>query len=133
MKADLKDITFLILIRLDSIERLENIAIVVNILFKHFNTNVMVVEAANHNNGLLKSVLHRKTDFQYIEDQDPILYKTKYFNWMAQNVATSYMAIWDADIVPDKKMILKAIYKLRNNQADMAFPYNGLCYDVCSL
>jgi predicted glycosyltransferase involved in capsule biosynthesis len=130
MKTDLTDITFLILVRLDSIQRLENILCVTEQLCRHFNTNVIVREADNHNNGMLKSLLSRKVRYEFIEDKDPVLYKTKHFNQMVRQVKTAYLAIWDADIVVDKRAIVDCADKLRKNEADVTYPYNGICFDV---
>lgn len=55
MKADLTDTTFLILVRLDSIERLENVVNITQMLLTYFDTHVIVMEADNHSNGVLKN------------------------------------------------------------------------------
>lgn len=130
MKIDLKDVTFLILIRLDSVERLENIVAVTGIMQRYFDTNIIVIEAARYNSGILKSIFSRKITYKYIEDKDPVLYKTKYFNIAIKDVETPFLAIWDADIVPDKKAVLKLVEKLRSGDADAGFPYDGRCLDV---
>jgi hypothetical protein len=99
MKTNLTDVTFLFLIRLDSIQRLENILIVIEKLNNYFYTNINVCESASYNNGILKKMLNTKTNYLFVEDKDPVLHKTKYFNQMTQCVKTPFLAIWDADIV----------------------------------
>jgi len=133
MKRDLKDVTFLILVRLDSIERLENAVTVTNALCKYFNTNITVLEADSYNNGILKSLLHRKVRYLFTEDKDPVLYKTKHFNSLIPDVTTKYLAIWDADVVIDKKAVLEAVAKLRSGEADVAYPYNGKCFNTSEI
>ncbi len=130
MKADLIDTTFLILIRLDSIQRLENILCVTEQLCRYFNTNVIIREADNYCNTILKSLLIKKVHYEFVEDKDPVLYKTRHFNQMLKLVTTTYVSIWDADIVPDKKNIIECMEKLRNREADVVWPYNGVCYDI---
>ena len=125
MRADLKDITFLILVRLDSIERLENLVTVANSLVGYFRTNVAVVEAAAYNNHALERMLDRKIAYTFVEDKDPVLHKTKYYNQMANAANTPFLSIWDADTVVDKEPILKAVSHLRDGSADVAFPFNG--------
>lgn len=127
---DLKDTTFLILIRMDSVNRLENVIAVTNALCTDFDTNIVVLEAARYNNGILKSILHKGVTYQYIEDKDPILYKTKYFNMLAGQVSTPILAIWDADVVPDTPAIIEIVGQLRSGVADAGFPYDGRCLDV---
>lgn len=130
MKTDLTDVTFLILVRLDSIERLENILCVVERLTYYFKTNILVREADGYNNGIIESLLSRQVQYEFIEDKDPVLYKTRHINQMAVSVSTPYLAIWDADIIPDKNAIIKCMEQLRNKEADVAYPYNGICYDI---
>lgn len=130
MKTDLTDITFLLLIRLDSIQRLENILLVTERLTYYFDTNIHVREVDNYDNGILKSLLSRKIQYVFVEDKDPVLYKTRHFNRMLQSVTTPYLAIWDADIIPDKKAILECVEQLRSNKANVVYPYNGICYNI---
>jgi Galactosyltransferase. len=129
MKIDLTDLTFLILVRIDSIQRFENIKVVTDSLLKYFDTNIYVLEADSYNNDFLKSNLNRKIKYQFIEDKDPVLHKTKYYNYMTESVNTKYLSIWDTDAVVDKKAICDSMRHLRE-EADVAYPYNGLFYEV---
>ena len=130
MRIDLKDITFLMLVRLDSVQRLENIIAVTAHICRYFNTNVVVREASSYKNGILERLLHGNITYEFIEDKDPILYKTKHFNEMTKSIATPFLSIWDADILVDKRSIIEAINKLRMNQCDVVYPYNGICLNV---
>lgn len=132
MKTDLKDITFLFLIKIDSIERLENILTVIRTLQKYFITNIEVLEVNVHYNKLLKTILPKNIKYTFIEEKDPILYKTKYLNMMSRKVSTPYMSIWDVDIAIEKKTICDAISHLRNG-TDIAYPYNGYCYEISNI
>ena len=132
MKTDLTDLTFLILIRIDTVQRLENLIAVTDSLLKYFDTNVYILEVDSTNNGVLNKVLNKKVMYQFIEEKDPVLYRTKYHNYMANNVITKYLSIWDADIVIDKNAICDAMKHLRE-EADVALPYNGLCYEVTEI
>ena len=51
MKDNLKSLTFLLLVRIDTIQRLENTMIVVELLCRYFDTNVMVREAGLYKEG----------------------------------------------------------------------------------
>lgn len=130
MKTELNDVTFLMLIRLDSIERFENIVTTIYSVNKYFKTNMHVLESDIYNKGLLKLFLNKVIKYKFVEDPDPILYKTKYFNIMLDDVSTKYVCIIDSDIVIDPEPIIKAVKKLRGNEADIAYPYNGICYNV---
>ena len=132
MKEDLSDITFLILVRLDSVERIENILAVTDTLLRYFKTNICVLEASHYNNGLLRKLLNSKINYRFVVDKDTVLHKTKYYNQMTKTVETPFMAIWDTDVVTDKPAILDAVKHLRE-EADVAFPYNGICYETSEI
>ena len=129
MKTNLTDVTFLILVRIDSIQRFENVKVITDSLLKYFNTTIYVLEADSFNNGLLKKNLNRKIMYQFIEDKDPVLHKTKYYNYMTTKVKTKFLSIWDVDSVVDKNAICDSMKHLRE-EADVAYPYDGFFYEV---
>ncbi|MDR2407843.1 MAG: hypothetical protein LBE13_07010 [Bacteroidales bacterium] len=130
MKCDLKDTTFLFLIRLDSIQRLENLLAVVDYLHQNFETNIHLLEASAYDNGVIKRLTSNKIRYQYLEDKDPILYKTKYYNKMACEAKTPFLGIWDADVIVEHGHIEKSIQFLRTGVADVVYPYNGKALDT---
>ena len=130
MKYNLKEITFLIPIRLDSIKRLENLIIVVEFLHKLFDTNIFILEASEYNNGIIESLLGKKIKYEFIEDRDIIFHRTKYINYMVNSTNSEYLAIWDSDVIINKKIIIDSFNKLKENEADMVYPYDGYFYDV---
>lgn len=65
-KIDLWDVTFNIILRLDSIERLENIIASITFLNRHFNTNVTVWECSYRDNGFLKKLLDNARVVMYL-------------------------------------------------------------------
>lgn len=129
MRINLTDVTFIILVRIDSIERIENILAITNQLSYYFHTNIMVHEASSYNNGVLKSILSRNILYTFIKDIDPVLHKTKHYNLLVEKCNTPLISIWDADIVVEKKTIINAIFQLRNG-IDVVYPYSGVCYNV---
>lgn len=132
MKYEINDVTFLIPIRLDSIERLENLMLSLKYLLKNFDTNILVLEAACYNNGFLKKILDKKIKYLYVEDKDPIFYRTKYLNIMASKVSTRNMALWDADIIISKTQIFDSVMKLREGY-QVAYPYDGTFFDTTDI
>lgn len=133
MKLNLQDTTFLILIRLDSIARLENIVTVVAHLLKNCETNIVILEVDSYNNGFLKSLLNKKVEYVFYEDKDPVLHKTRYFNKLIKQVCTPYIAIWDADVIVEKEGIEDAVNHLRTKEADIALPYKGTCINTSKI
>jgi predicted glycosyltransferase involved in capsule biosynthesis len=133
MKQDATDITFMILARLDSIARLENVIASASALLQHFNTTVYVLEADRYCNNVLHTMLGNKVRYEFVEDDDPILHKTRYFNLMMQKIETPFVSIWDADTIVEKDAIIECLDKLRKGEADIALPYNGVCLDTSDI
>ena len=127
MKLDLRDTTFLIPIRIDSVDRLENILSVINFLRRNFNTNIIVLEASLGVNSFLKRLLpkDRCIKYTFIYDDDPIFFRTHYINFMTMMAVTPIIAIWDADVIAPVTQISSAIEQIRLGSADVAHPYDG--------
>lgn len=122
-KLNLHDVTFLMAIRIDSMVRLENIMIVINHILSNFDTSIIVLHADQYDNGILKKML-ACTSVQYIfrEDYDNVFHRTKYINEMVRLSQTTYVAVWDADVIVPSNQILNAVQKLREG-FDAAYPF----------
>ena len=130
MKYDLNDVTFLLLVRLDSIERLENILAATQFLTKNFKTNIQVLECTYRDNGILKKLINRSVNYSFFEDHDPILFRTHYLNQMIRRVTTHFVSIWDADVISTKQQVIQAVEYLRNDEADFVYPYVDKLLDI---
>jgi hypothetical protein len=49
---------------------------------------------------------------------------------MAMEVKTDFVGIWDADVIIEHEQIIDALQHLRQNQYDVAYPYDG---DFCDM
>lgn len=129
MRQDLSDVTFLIPLRLDSVHRLENLLLTVGFLRRYFSCRIVVWEADCYPNGLVERCLP-EVDYRFIEDKDPVFYRTYYLNEMARQVATPYLSLWDTDVVTSPVQIMQAVEALRKGEARMAYPYDGRFAEV---
>lgn len=130
MKVNLFDTTFVIPLRIDSIIRLENCLSAVDYIQNYFNTNIFILEADNFNNSLLKKLLNKEVRYLFLRDNDPVFYKTKLLNFITSQIKTPYIGIWDADVVAYRDSILSSIISLRDNKADISYPYDGTFLDT---
>ena len=130
LKHDLKDITFLILVKIDTIERIENLLAVTQFLISNFDTNIEVLEVAPYNNGIIKKVLNKSVNYIFMEDDDPILFRTKYLNCMLSSVNTPFVTVWDVDCLIEVKQIIETMDILRNGRADFVYPYEKKMLDT---
>ena len=129
-KIDLLDVTFLIPIRLDNIQRLENLMLATEYLFAHFDTNIHILEADGYNNLLITNLLPGKIKISFIEDYDPIFHRTYYINQMLKDCDTPLVAVWDADVIAPFPQIQESVEWLRKGKADFVRPYDNLFLDT---
>jgi hypothetical protein len=62
---NLSDVTFLFLVRLDNIDRLENTLAATQFLSSNSDTNIWVTEYSAYNNGLLEKLLDKNIQYSY--------------------------------------------------------------------
>lgn len=129
-KFNIPDLTVLMSVRLDSIDRLENILAVTKYIVSNFEIKIHVLECAHTNNGILKRLLDRKIEYFFFESNDPILYRTRLINRMIENVKTHYISNWDSDAIVPIGQFIEAIKLLQNNEASFVYPYERLCLDT---
>jgi len=132
-KSNLTDVTFLIPVRLDSIDRLVNLKAVLRFLHENFLSNIQVLEADCFNTGLIKSIVNDSIDYIFIEDHDPIFFRTNYINQMVRNCKTPYLSVWDTDVIVPPDQILKSVEFLRLGQADFVYPYEKKFLDTSKI
>jgi predicted glycosyltransferase involved in capsule biosynthesis len=124
-----EDIIFLILVRLDSIERLENLLSVTDYI-SSYCFPVVVWESATFCNNILKKNLNKNIRYEFFQDYDPILFRTKYLNQMVQAVKSPFIAIWDCDVIVPSEQIFKAMKLLSDFSSDFVIPYEKHCFDT---
>ena len=132
-KLDFSDLTVLLPVRIDSMIRVENLLTVIKYLQKYFVVDIKVLEASGFDSQILRSLLPNSVDYTYVKDDDPVFYRTRYINQMAQTVKTDYLAVWDADVVFPLKQIAHAMESLRSDDTDFVYPYAGLFFDTSPL
>ncbi|TKG94395.1 hypothetical protein EYV94_14040 [Puteibacter caeruleilacunae] len=130
MKYDLKDCTFLIPVRLDSIDRLVNLRAILIFLEQHFETNIHILEADRYNTKLIQGIISSNVKYSFIKDYDPIFHRTMYINKMVRDSHTSIVSVWDTDVIIPPHQVVKSIDLLRNNKNDFVTPYMKKFLDV---
>ncbi|MEX2600011.1 MAG: galactosyltransferase-related protein [Balneolaceae bacterium] len=132
-KTDLNDLTFLIPVRLDSVERIENILMVTDFLLSHFETRIHLLEADACNNRLLKRLLPQDVSIRFIEDYDPIFHRTRYINLLTEECSTPYLAVWDTDVIVPPQQIVQAVDRLRSGETQFVYPFKHDFLDTSSI
>lgn len=132
-KNDLLDVSFLFPVRIESIERLENLIAVIEYLTDNFDTNICVLEASGFNNKIIKKLLPKKAEYIFEEDFDPIFHRTRYINKLVKFCNSKIIGIWDTDIIIPKKQLIDSIESLRNNLAAFVLPYDNNFLDTTKI
>lgn len=130
MKNDLRNMTVLIPVRIDSMIRLENLLAVVEYLLAYYEVNIMVSEAASYNNHVLQRLLPSSVQYSFVKDNDPVYYRTKYINEMMKTVQTDFVAVWDADVILPVRQVIESFQLLEKHLYNVVYPYNGTFYDT---
>lgn len=130
MKTNLTDVTFMIPIRVDSLVRLENLMLTTRFLSDHFNCHIIVLEADNYNNGIIRKLLGKRVEYYFVEDDDSVFYRTYYINMMTEKVKTPFLCIWDTDVLVSVSQIAEAVEKMRTEGFEVALPYDGRALDT---
>lgn len=130
MKSDLSDVTFIIPLKVDTINRIENLQMVTEFILENFKCQIKVLEVGEYDNGIVHKIIDEKIEYTFIEDRDPIFYRTKYLNLLTNCVLTQFVGVWDADVLMEPTQIIDSIEQLRKGEADIAYPYDGRFLDT---
>ncbi|MDB5141105.1 MAG: Uncharacterized protein JWR12_3021 [Mucilaginibacter sp.] len=128
-KRDLSDVTFLIPIRIDTNDRLQNLYTIINYIDRNFKTNIILLEA-DKKEVVDKTLLPSIVRSIFIKDDDYWFHRTKYNNQMIKEAKTSIIALYDADVIVEVNEIWNAVKLLRNNVCKIALPYDGTFISV---
>lgn len=132
-KLDLRDVTVIMPLRIDSINRLENTMVVVDFILENFETQIKILEASNRDTGILRSLLPEEVDYSFKEDLDDVFHRTKYINELASQCETSFISLWDTDVVVPPGQVEAALRLLRNRKAHFVTPFQGGFLDTSYL
>lgn len=124
-KIELKDLTFLIALKIDSQDRLSNLDLTMDYLQSNFDTNIVLCEQDS------QPTLKERYNCQYVfYKTDEFFNRQRGVNLAARAAKTSVIVHYDADILLAPKQIVRAFEVILNDQADVVYPYDGHFYDV---
>jgi hypothetical protein len=125
---NLKDVTFIIPIRLDSEDRLTNYNIIINHLTNLFDTNIIVFESdeISHEDKLK---IHDSIEYVFEKNGEPLFHRTRILNLMTKMSKTDIICNYDTDVVFMEQQYINAINKVKNGHT-LVFPYDGKFMNV---
>jgi hypothetical protein len=128
-KYDLTDTTFLISVRIDSIERLENLLAVLLYIYNKFETKVLLLEADTQPKIFAEN-LPPNVSYQFVVDPSDLFHREKYNNQLALLADTDIIIRYDADVIVPAYQLKCAQISLKYRESDLFYPFNGTFLDV---
>lgn len=126
---DLSDITFIIPLRLDSMDRLVNLKHVIMTICQHFKTNIILLECdSSRKINFSLSCATVNCEYLFIEDKSPLFHRTKLLNIMIRMAKTPYVANYDCDVILPIPAYAKAYSLLK--EYDVVYPYGGMFLNI---
>jgi hypothetical protein len=125
-KADLRDVTFLIPIRIDSEERIENLKTILTYLNHHLDTNIIVCEDSVQR-GL---DLHKFKCIYIHHENNGVMHRTRCINKMIRKATTPIVVNYDTDVLLTRRQYETAARMVRHRDMDVCYPYDGRFYNV---
>lgn len=118
-----ENVNIVIPLRVDSEERMDNLAFIISSLLSQTSVSINVLEADTIQHFHPVCERHRFR-YQFVYDEDPVFYRTRYLNQLLADAEYPIVGIWDADVIIPPVQLLAGINSIRNGSA-MCFPYGG--------
>jgi len=118
-KIDLPDVTFCIPVFYDHPDRRNNLQLNICMLQREFNCRILIGEQGGEEFKDTPNVDY--VNFSELKE----FHRTKMLNDMMKSVETQIVYNWDADVIVPPLQVLKSIQLLRDDEADMVYPYDG--------
>lgn len=120
----LDDITFVIPVSYDSKDRKENLNLVYKYI-RNFFGNVEIIVAEQGSGGMFKYIGSGDYIKYVYYDDIKVWHRTKIINRMINMIETSYVAVWDADVIVPPDQVFAAFAMLTTEGYDFVYPYDG--------
>ncbi|WP_303010561.1 galactosyltransferase-related protein [uncultured Bacteroides sp.] len=115
-------VSIVIPVRIDSVERKENLRYVLWYLLQSPFVHIDIIEADSEQR--FHCPLHNRVRYRFIQDVETVFYRTHFLNQLLINAEYPIVGVWDTDIIVQQKQLVEAIEMIENGNV-MSFPYNG--------
>lgn len=126
---NLKNTTFIMSIRVDHEDRLNNLKVVLIYLLYHFDTTIIIIENGpkshfDHIKNILTSKQLSNLNYEFQYSNNNLFHKTQVLNDCLRKVKTSVISSYDVDCLLPLKCYVDAEQLLLNNTYDAITPFN---------
>ena len=126
--TDLKDVTFIIPIKIDSYDRLNNYNIIINHLTSLFDTNIIVCESDTESHED-KLKIHKNIEYVFHKSDGKTFHRTMILNLMTKMSKTNIVCNYDTDVIFPEQQYINAVKKIKDGNT-LVFPYGGQFMNV---
>lgn len=123
----MKELTFIIPVRIESEDRLKNLEITLSYLNHHFDTNIFIYESDKIQKADF-SKKYKNVTYFFNQDNDDFFHRTLFLNRMLNEVKTPIVVNYDADVILPAKTYIECYNLLLNNRHDLIYPYGHGSY-----
>lgn len=122
-RFDMRDVSFLLVVRIDTEERYRNLLLAVKYLYRHVDCPILIVEA-DECARISSHLLPKGVEYYFVKDANECFHRTHYNNYLAGIAKTPYVCIYDVDIIVPPEQLAKAAELIRNGYS-YVLPYDG--------
>lgn len=132
MLYNLKDLTFIMPVMIDSDDRLRNVKMILTYLNKYFETNIIIYEAYKKSSKIDFLYAFSNLNIQYMSSQiNGAFHRTKYLNELLKEVKTSIVVNYDVDVLLEVDTYIRAYNDLKGNKCDIIYPFGKGKNQIC--
>jgi hypothetical protein len=124
------DATIIMPIKIDSADRLRNLALVLNSITTRLDIHIAIAECDTVQNKDLQNLLSNYNNIVYTFHNSKIFHRTKLLNDMTKAAKTPIVINHDVDCILTTKQYDQMYKHLIAKSADIVLPYEGPYYDV---
>ena len=119
-KMDLRDTTFITVVKIDSQDRRENLQLMLEFILKHYNTNIIVGENSTRECEWVKTL----PNVSYVFFDEFEFHRTRFLNELFKMSKTEIVVNHDVDVLIPPSQMEEAIKMIRKGY-DFVYPYGG--------
>lgn len=136
MKIDLTQASFIIPIRIESLDRLRNVITITAFLLENFDTNITIKEVdsdsifKNEALPILNDILDVSVEINHIFEKsyEPLFHRQKVLNEMIVSSDTQIVVNYDCDVLLPLNSYCEAYNSILNHEYDIVYPYGQGMY-----
>lgn len=115
-------ISIVIPLRIESIERRDNLHCVLQYLLQSPFVHIELLEADRERRFFFNP--HERIRYNFVYDEENVFYRTRYLNVLLRNALFPIVGVWDADVLIPESQLVAAIGHIMEGCV-LCFPYNG--------